>query len=149
MKKYIFSLCFLAATAMAFATGGSVVANGGITNEKEGVATFWANIQQDSLKTARFVFASEGVHGHGDYPDVVFSSIAVDTYMGMGNTVMIRGRGLLYHMIPVDYMAIFVDRGRTIQDRISLHCWNTRNLAHVVHFEASLTAGNVVVTPGK
>jgi hypothetical protein len=134
---------------VALATGGSVVANGGVTNEKEGVATFWANIQQDSLKTSQFIFASEGTHGHGDYPDVVFKSISIDMYMDMGNTVMVRGRGLLYHMIPVDYMGMFVDNGRGIMDEIQLHAWNTRNLAHVVHFVANLTDGNIAVTPGK
>lgn len=149
MKKYVFALCFLAASAMAIASGGSVVGNGGVSQEKEGVATFWMNIQQDNLKTARFVFASEG--SHGDYPDVVFSSTSIDMYMDMdmGNTVMVRGRALLYHMIPVEFMAHFIDRGRGQMDRISLHCWNTRNLAHIVHFEADLTAGNIIVTPGK
>lgn len=148
MKKYLFAMCCLAATAIAAATGGSVVGNGGVSSKIEGVATFWMNIQQDSLSSARFIFASEGSH-HGDYPDVVFKSVQVTSYMEMGNTVMVTGRGLLYHMIPVDYMAEFVDGGRTVEDSISLHCWNTRNGAHIVHFGDMLTAGNILVTPGK
>ena len=147
MKKYVFALSFLAATAMALASGGSVVGHGGVTNPEEGVATFWMNIQQDNLSAARFFFASEGTHG--DYPDVVFASTNVDMYTLKGNTVMIRGRGLLYHMVPVEYMATFVDGGRGIQDEIHLHAWNSRNLTHIVHFDANLTDGNIVVTPGK
>jgi len=148
MKKQLFTLGLIAATAAALATGGSITANGGVSNEKEGVATFWANISEDNLTSGRFIFASEGTH-HGDYPDVVFKSISIKSYMAMGNTVMIQGRGLLYHMIPVDYMATFVDGGRTVSDQISIHAWNTRNYAHVVHFESALTDGNIVIKPGK
>jgi hypothetical protein len=147
MKKYVFALCFLAATSLALAAGGSVIGNGGVSEEKEGVATFWMNIRQDNLKNARFVFASEGTHG--DYPDVVFSSTHIVTYIESENTVMIQGHALLYHMIPVEYMARFVDGGRTAPDSIELHAWNSRNMMHIVHFEAELTAGNIIITPGK
>ena len=69
MKNYLISLCALATCATAMASGGTVVANGGFRDPKEGVATFAANINADELSKAFFVFASEGSHHGPDYPD--------------------------------------------------------------------------------
>lgn len=148
MKKYFLALCLMASTAMAVATGGSVFGYGGFRNPTEGVATFRMQIEEDSLGTASFLFASEGTHG--DYPDTVFKSVQVTQYMNLAsNRVRVHGRGLLYNMIPVFYMATFTDGGNRGADHLELHAWNSRNGAHIVHFAEYLTEGVIVVTPGR
>lgn len=148
MKNYLISLCALATCATAMASGGTVVANGGFRDPKEGVATFAANINADELSKAFFVFASEGSHHGPDYPDAVFKSVNVVEYTNVGNSVVVRGSGLLYNFIPVTYMARFVDAGPTRGDTFELHCYVQRS-SHVVHFMERITAGDIVVTPGK
>lgn len=148
MKKYLISLCALATCATALASSGSVVANGGFRDPMQGVATFAANINADALSKAFFVFASEGHHHGPDYPDAVFKSVSVVQYMNIGNSVVVMGAGLLYGEIPVTYMARFVDSGQTRGDVFELHCWVQRS-NHVVHFLERITAGDIVVTPGK
>ena len=148
MKKYLISLALLSASAVAMASGSSVIANGGFRNPLEGVATFAVNIQEDNLKNAFFVFASEGNHHGPDYPDAVFKSVRVMEYTNVGSIVMITGSGLLYNQIPVTYMARFVDSGQSRGDYLELHCWVQRT-NHLVHFGNYLTAGDIVVRPGK
>lgn len=148
MKKYLVSLCLLAASAVALASGSSIVGNGGFRNPKEGVATFAMNIHEDALYKASFIFASEGSHHGPDYPDVVFRSMLVTSYQNVGNVVMIMGEGRLYNEIPVNYMARFVDAGPVRADYFELHCWTNR-AGHIVHFAQYLTVGDLVVTPGK
>jgi hypothetical protein len=65
------------------------------------------------------------------------------------NDVMIMGRGLLYHMIPVDYMVRIIDGANGRRDYFELHAWNARNGAHIIHFGKYISRGNIVVTPGK
>ena len=148
MKKYLISLCALATCATALASSGSVVANGGFRDPLQGVATFAANIKADALNKAFFVFASEGNHHGPDYPDAVFKSVNVVEYTNVGNSVVVMGSGLLYNFIPVTYMARFVDAGQARGDTFELHCWVQRT-NHVVHFLQRLTAGDIVVNPGK
>jgi hypothetical protein len=148
MKKYLTSLCALATCATALASSGSVVANGGFRDPAQGVATFAANINADALNKAFFVFASEGTHHGPDYPDAVFKSVNVTSYVSIDNTVTVMGSGLLYGEIPVSYMARFVDAGQRRGDIFELHCWVQRT-NHVVHFLQRLTAGDIVVNPGK
>ena len=147
MKKLIFALGALTASVVALASG-SVSGHGGFHQEKEGVATFRMEIDGNALGKHFFVFASEG--SHGDYPDTVFKSVEITQYMEHGaNEVMIMGRGLLYNMIPVDYMARFVDGAAGRRDYLELHCWNSRNGSHIVHFAELLTRGNIIVRHGK
>jgi hypothetical protein len=148
MKKYFFALCLLTASAVSMASGGSVVGNGGFRDPMEGVATFAMDVQEDNLKNAFFVFASEGNHHGPDYPDAVFRSVVVQEYYNSGGTVMIEGHGLLYGQIPVSYRAVFRDAGPQRGDHFELHCWMERT-NHLVHFAHFLTAGDIVVNPGK
>ena len=147
MKKHLFALGALAISAAALASG-SVSGHGGFAQVKEGVATFRMEIDQQNLGEHYFIFASEG--SHNDYPDTVFKSTSVTQYMEHGdNEVMVMGRGLLYHLIPVDYMARFVDGADGRRDFFELHAWNSRNGAHVIHLNEFITRGNIVVRHGK
>ena len=148
MKKYLVSLCLMAASAVAMASGSSVVGNGGFRDPNQGIATFAMNIHEDALGKAFFVFASEGSHHGPDYPDAVFRSVQVLDYVNIGGIVMITGHGLLYNNIPVSYRARFIDAGPARGDYFELHCWIERT-NHLVHFAHFLTAGDRVVSRGK
>ena len=146
MKKLFLSLCLTAATAAVLASGSSVTGYGGFRDPVEGVATFRLDFTENSLRTHRFVFASEGTHG--DYPDTVFKSIGITSYTQVGNTVVVTGTGLNYNETLVNYTLRVVDNGPRQRDYMEFHAWITPN-EHLIHFAQFLTAGDIVINPGK
>ena len=146
MKKLFVSLCLTAAAATVLASGSSVTGFGGFRDVNEGVATFRLDFSEDALRSHQFVFAAEGVHK--DYPDTVFKSMGVSSYMQMGNAVMITGTGLIYNETLVNYMLIVRDNGPRQRDYMEFHAFVDPQF-HIIHFAQFLTAGDIVINPGK